>query len=70
MDVGRPQLFVKFGRVFGIESYRRDIIYKRVEPDVDDVFTVEVDGDTPFESRALNAQILQFGPDCSVFAGF
>ena len=47
MDVGRPQLFVKFGRVFGIESYRRDIIYKRVEPDVDDVFTVEVDGGYP-----------------------
>ena len=45
------------------KAKRGNIVGKRVDPDVDNVLIVEINGHAPLEARARNAQILKTGLD-------
>ena len=59
VNVARPVFFVFFVLFVGRVAERRDVVCQRVEPDVDDVFRIKLDGDAPLERRARNAEILK-----------
>ena len=60
MHVARPTFAEKFGIVpVRVVAYARYIIRERVEPDVNDVIRVEIDGNTPLKRRSRNAEILK-----------
>ena len=60
VNVARPALVEEFGRIaVRVVTDAGDVISQRVEPDVNDVRRIEIDGNTPFERRSRNAEILQ-----------
>ena len=61
VDVARPVFSVVFALLVGRIAERRDVVCQSVEPDVNDVLRIKLNGDAPFERRARNAQILQSG---------
>ena len=60
VHVRGPVFSEKFARIaVRVVPEPRNIIAQRVQPYVNDVFIVKIDGDAPFERGARNAQILQ-----------
>ena len=56
VQIGRPVFFESFAAVaVGVVADTRYIIRQSVEPDVNDVFIVEIDGDAPSERRTRHA---------------
>ena len=54
-----PKFVVEGRAAVGVVAEPRDIVGESVQPHIDDVAAVEIDGDAPLESRARDAQILQ-----------
>ena len=60
MHIGRPEGLVVAVGVFVVhEAERRRVVEQRVDPDVDNVLRVKVNGDAPLEARAGDAEILK-----------
>ena len=59
VQIGRPPA-LEHGLV-GPVADAGDVVHQRVAPDVDDVFVVAGKGDTPFDRRAGDAEVLQAG---------
>ena len=54
-----PEFVIKGRAAVGVVAEPRDIVGESVQPHIDDVAAVKIDGDAPLERRARNAQILQ-----------
>ena len=54
-----PEFVVEGRAAVGVVPEPRDVVGEGVQPHIDDVAAVEIDGDAPLKSRARDAQILQ-----------
>ena len=62
MQIRRPQLFILFRAVsVRVVSDARDVIAQRIQPDIDHMLVVKVNGNSPFEGRPGHTQILKPG---------
>ena len=62
VDVRGPvSLIIRAALALAVIAETGDIVGERVQPDIDDVFGVRLDGDAPAESGAGHAKILQTG---------
>ena len=60
MHVGGPErLVVAVGVLIVHEAQGGGVVEQGVDPDVDDVLGVEVDGDAPLEASTGDAEVLQ-----------
>ena len=62
MHVGRPEFF-KIAVLIVLIPQRGDIVGERVDPHVNDVSLVKIDGNAPFEAGAGDAEIVETGLD-------
>ena len=61
--VGRPVLFVLLRASVGVVADTGDIVRERINPNIHNVFGIEVNGNSPLKARARYAEILKSGLD-------
>ena len=59
MKVGRPVFFIQLARLIGVVAKAGDVVGQRVDPHIDDMAVVKIDGDAPLEGGAGDAQVGQ-----------